>query len=311
MLLLGSTPRLHWPNVRQHLSHAVLVDTFVMLTTRHSMMLLLAACALLASPPSTAQVDVTITGDVATAVITLEDDDETYEATLRLFFQQPQNLSAACLGISADVLDAVEIGLIDARLPDPAGQEIDQDFPVRVTVEPPLGCGLSFVNEVRIELTTPNLSHQAFSPYRLMKGPINAPFADITSTIEAGSIRARGSGGRFSELLLVSDLSQDFSLDAGALLDDLANELDDPDIAATARSTLEAQLAVVESAFRSGQFSAAREALVQFDGDLRGFSGNGVANAYVANLGSSSEVGELLAISGALAFQLARLDGVP
>jgi hypothetical protein len=180
-----------------------------------------------------------------------------------------------------------------------------------VTVEPPLGCGLSFANEVQIELTTADLEHQDFSPYRLMKGPIGGPFANITSAIEAGSIRARGRGGQFSELVIVADLSQDFGLDSTELLSDLADELDDPDIALTARSALEAQLAVVDSAFRSGQIGAARQALVEFEFDLRGFSGAGVPNAYAPDVGLSSEIGELLALSGALGFQLARLDGVP
>jgi hypothetical protein len=273
--------------------------------------LMLLAPLLLAAGVAQAAVVVTINGDVATAEISIDEDDETYSATLRLSFEQPQNLTEACLGITADFLDPTEIAAIDARLPDPLGQEIDTDFPIRVTVEPPLGCGLSFANEVQIELTTADLEHQDFSPYRLMKGPIGGPFANITSAIEAGSIRARGRGGQFSELVIVADLSQDFGLDSTELLSDLADELDDPDIALTARSALEAQLAVVDSAFRSGQIGAARQALVEFEFDLRGFSGAGVPNAYAPDVGLSSEIGELLALSGALGFQLARLDGVP
>ncbi len=273
--------------------------------------ILLLASLPLAVAPAQAAVVVTIVGDVATAAITIEEGVESYSATLRLSFEQPQNLTEACLGIAADFLDATEIAAIDARLPDPLGLEIDTDFPIRVSVEPPPGCGLSFINEVQIELTTADLDYEDFSPYRLMKGPIAGPFADITAAVEPGSIRARGRGGTFSEFVIVADLSQDFALDSTQLLAALANELDDPDIALTARVALEAQLAIVDSAFRSGQIGAARQALVAFEFDLRGFSGAGVPNAYVPEVGLGSEVGELLALSGALGFQLARLDGVP
>jgi len=258
-----------------------------------------------------ADVVVTIVGDVATAAITVDGGGETYTATLRLKFQQPQNLTATCLGIAAEFLDAAAIAAIDARLPDPIGQQIDEDFPILVTVEPPLGCGLSFVNEVQFDLTTANLVYADFSPYRIMKGPIAGPFADVTAAVEAGSIRARGRGGAFSQFVIVEDLSQDFLIDSSELISDLADELDDPGIALTARTTLEAELAVIESAFRSGQISAARQALLGFESDLRAFAGVGVPNGYAPDLGLTSEIGELLALSGALGFQLARLDGVP
>ncbi len=269
-----------------------------------------AAVALFADA-ARADVVVTIIGDVATAAISVEGDDETYTASLRLEFQQPQNLSAACLGITANFLDAAAIAVIDARLPDPIGQQIDEDFPVLVRVEPPPGCGLSFVNEVQFELITADLVYADFSPYRIMKGPVAGPFANVTAAIDAGSIRARGRGGAFSEFVIVEDLNQNFSLDSSELLADLANELDDPDIALTARTALEAEVAVVESAFRSGQIAAARQALLGFESDLRAFAGVGVPNGYAPDVGLTSEIGELLGVSGALAFQLARLDGVP
>ncbi len=256
-------------------------------------------------------INVTIVGDVATAAIEVDDGVDSYSATLRLSFQQPQNLTAACLGIDAELLDAGAIAALDARLPDPAGQQIDPDFPVRIVVEPPPGCGLSFVNEVSFELHTTELNYTPFSPYRLVKAPIGGAFADITAAVESGSIRARGSGGAFSEFAMVQDLSQDHALDAEGLFDELSNELDDPDIALTARSTLEADLAVARGAFDSNQIADARTALAGFESDLRALAGVGVDNDYDAGTALPSEVGELLGISGALGFRLGRLDGVP
>lgn len=261
---------------------------------------------------ASAQVTVNISGNVVLAEISLPAGaPDPVEATLRLEFQQPQNLTVACLGISADLLDAATIAMLDARFPDPAGLEIDPDFALRVTVEPPPGCGLTFVNEVQFELTTVELVYGAFSPYRLLKAPLGGPFADVTAAIEEGSIRARGSGGTFSEFVIAEDLSQDYLPSAELLFSRLANEIDDPDIALSARTTLESELRVAEAAFRAGQFAASKQAVLQLDAELRAFSGMGVGNVFQAAGALPSEAGELLGLSGALAFQLSRLEGLP
>ena len=65
-----------------------------------------ASLALLRLGDAAATVVVTITGRKATADITLPGPGaSTYTADLELEFDNPQNLTAACLGISADVLD--------------------------------------------------------------------------------------------------------------------------------------------------------------------------------------------------------------
>ncbi len=272
---------------------------------------LLLALLLLGSGAAQAQVSVVITGDVAVATINLSSGGENYSATLRLQFDQPQNLTEACLGISAEVLGPSAIAAIDARFPDPARLEIDTDFPLRIEVEPPPGCGLAFVNDVVIELTTADLDYAAFSPYRLMKAPIGGAFADITAAVEEGSIRARGRGGSFSEFVIAEDLVQAHGSDAALLLDRLADQLDDPDIALSVRTSLETELSLVASAFDSGQLGTARQRLVDFDTELRGFAGAGLPNGFLAGNPIVNEAGELLGISGALGFALARLDGAP
>ena len=60
-----------------------------------------------ASMSASAQVTVQIVGDTAQAQIDLDDGlGNSIEATFTLAFEAPQNLTVACLGLSADVLDA-------------------------------------------------------------------------------------------------------------------------------------------------------------------------------------------------------------
>lgn len=273
-----------------------------------------ALCAALAAAcaPAAAQVTVQIVGDTAVAQIDLDDGfGNSIEATFTLAFEQPQNLTVACLGLTADVLDASEIAALDARLPDPAGQAIDPAFPLRVTVEPPPACGLAFVNDVAITFETDELTYTAFSPYRLMKAPVGGAFADITGAIESGSVRARGRGGGFSEFVLAQDLSQDYAPEVEALLDVIEDEIDDDDIALTARTALDAELASVAAAYDDGDFADAVAAVERFDDTLRGFAGEAVPNVFDAGAPGGDDLGEIAALAAALRFRLARLAGTP
>ena len=259
-----------------------------------------------------AQVTLSIVGDTAEAQIELEDAlGESYEATFRLVFENPQNLTEACLGLSADLLDAAGIAAVDARLPDPAGQTIDPSFPMRITVEPPPSCGLTFVNDVTIELITDDLTYAPFSPYRLMKAPVGGNFADITGAIEAGSVRARGRGGGFSEFVLAQDLSQDYAPEAENLFDEIEDELDDPEIALSAQTALGAALALAQASYAEDDFSGAIDAIDAFDADLRGFAGEAVPNVFDAEAPDGDDLGEIAALAAALRFRLARLAGQP
>lgn len=264
------------------------------------------------SPVLDAAVVVSIAGDVATAEISLDDGlGETYLATMILTFQQPQNLTEACLGISAQLLDAAGILQTESRFPGASAFAIDTDFPMRVLVEPPVACGLGFSNDVVIELTTPELDFVAQSPYRLLKAPVGSGFADITEALESGSVRARGRGGTFSEFVIAEDLLQNYALDAEFLFGRLEDEIADPDISFSARATLQLDLAVAEAAYREGQFGSARDALDTLESDLRAFAGTSVPNRWRSAQDLLDEVGELLGLARALRFELARLDGLP
>ena len=171
---------------------------------------LLCALALCAAPCARATVVTTIDGNRATSEIVVENaSQQQFTATLVLEFDDVDNLTVACLGITADALEAGDIAAIQARFPNPASQSIDPLFPVRVVVEPPVPCGLNFRNDVQVELHTEALTFVSGSPYRLFKAPLGGPFADLTAEVLPGSVRTRSRTGAISEFVIALDCSPD------------------------------------------------------------------------------------------------------
>lgn len=252
-----------------------------------------------------------VDGRKAKAEITLVDGANTYSADFELEFHNPQNLTVACVGIDADVLDAVEIADIESRLPDPANQSIDPAFPVRVTVEPPIACGLSFEDEVHVEFDTPDLVFAPFSPYRLMKAPLGGDFHDITASVIAGSVRSRGSGGSFSEFVMIADSLQDHAVDADAAYDALEARLDDPAIALTAQLTLQTDVALSRAAYDADNHAQAIALLDDLDLHCATLGGPALPNVWRSARDLVNAEAEIVTLGRNIKFALGRLAGSP
>ena len=222
-----------------------------------------------------------------------------------------QNLTVPCVGFSVDVLDAGEIANIDSRLPDPANQAIDPALPLRVTIEPPVGCGLAFKDDYDAEFDATNLTWVAQSPYRLMKAPIGDSFVDITAEVTPGSVRSRGCSGTFSEFVMVVDSVQDYANEAIAAYADLGLALNDNALGPTARSTLKSDHGVSQAAFVAGNYA---EAIARLD-DLKAhcgvLGGPALPNAWRSARDLVNLEGELVSKTGHVRFLLGRLNGDP
>jgi hypothetical protein len=234
-----------------------------------------------------------------------------YNADFELEFHNPINLTVECVGISADVLDATEIADIESRLPDPGNQIIDPDFPVRVTVEPPALCGLEFEDEVHIDFDTPELVHVAFSPYRLMKAPVGGEFHDLTAAVEAGSVRSRGSGGAFSEFVMVKDLDQDYASEANLAFVALQNRLAAQVLGPTAKATLGTDASISRAAFQAGDFTQAIARLTDLTDHCATLGGAALPNRWRSARDLSNAEGEIVGQTNHLKFLLGRLNGIP
>lgn len=234
-----------------------------------------------------------------------------YAASFELEFHNPQNLTVECVGISADVLDAAEIVDIEGRLPDPGNQIIDPGFPLRVTVEPPAGCGLQFEDEVHIEFDTPELVYAAFSPYRLMKAPIGGAFHDLTAAVDAGSVRSRGSGGAFSEFVMVNDLDQDYASEANQAFAALEARLADQAIGPTAKTALTADAGISRAAFQAADYTQAIARLTELTDHCGTLGGAALPNLWRSARDLSNVEGEIVGRADHLKFLLGRLNGIP
>ena len=272
--------------------------------------LLLADLAALAGEPPL--VVTIVDGRKAKAEINLpRPGSGSYRASFELEFHNPVNLSVACVGISTDVLDASEIADIESRLPDPGNQNIDPAFPVRVTVEPPNACGLEFEDEVHIDFDTPELVYAGFSPYRMMKAPIGGAFHDLTALVEAGSVRVRGSGGTFSEFVMVKDLNQDYASEAGAAFAVLETRLLDQAIGPTAKATLETDASVSRAAFLAGDYTQAVARLTDLTDHCGTLGGAALPNRWRSARDLANAEGEIVGMTDNLKFLLGRLNGIP
>ncbi len=275
-----------------------------------SVMLLFAAAAAHAGEPPL--VVTIVDGRKAKAEINLpRPGSGSYRASFELEFHNPVNLSVACVGVSTDLLDASEIADIESRLPDPGNQIIDPAFPVRVTVEPPNACGLEFEDEVHIELDTPELVYAPFSPYRLMKAPIGGAFHDLTALVEAGSVRSRGSGGAFSEFVMVKDLDQDYGNEATMAFAALETRLLDQAIGPTAKATLESDAGISRAAFQAGDYTQAIARLTDLTDHCGTLGGAALPNRWRSARDLGNAEGEIVGLTDNLKFLLGRLNGIP
>ena len=135
-----------------------------------------------------------IDGRKAKADITLPNPGGgNYTAEFELEFEVAnlQNLTVACIGISADVLDATEIADIEEPACRTRGRPSILHFRCasRSSLRRDAGCRSTTITTSRYE--TDDLVYAPFSPYRLVKAPIGGQFQYVTGSVtQAACVRA-------------------------------------------------------------------------------------------------------------------------
>lgn len=153
------------------------------------------------SVASAQTVDLTIDGNEAHADIELLG---TVSAELTIRFEEVVGLSEQSLGLSVSQIDPLSLNLL-GRLPDTTDLSIPSGFPLMISIDPPASGGLSFEGMAEVEIYTTALHYTPNTPLRLFKSTNGAPFRDITAQTSAGSYRARGNGGQWSDFLILAD----------------------------------------------------------------------------------------------------------
>ena len=256
-----------------------------------------------------------VDGRTAKADITLiNPNGGHYTAEFELEFEAQglQNLTAQCLGITADVLDAAEIADIEQhRLPHGDHQIIDPAFPVRVTVEPPAACGLTFQNHYDVTFETGDLVYTPSGPYRLMKAPLGGMFHYVTGSVTQGSVRSRGRTGAFSEFIIISDFAPTYTADCQDEYATLQNRIDAAQISPTARQALNVDLAISRAAYEARNYPDAIQRLATFDQHCVEYGGAALPNVWRSQRDLDNVEGDLVGNTDSLRFMMGRLSGQP
>ncbi len=164
-----------------------------------------AALAVFSSLPAAAQLNLNLSG--LTASVSGSSVNITLSlpgvlgTTLSLSFEDVTGLTVGNLGLSGRLINPFDPAIL-ARLPSgtiPA-------LPVMLRIEPPVNGGLAFNGVWNLDLHTYSLLYSLGCPFRIYSAPLGGSFNDITTTMGAGSYRARGTSGGFSEFLIVADL---------------------------------------------------------------------------------------------------------
>jgi hypothetical protein len=244
-------------------------------------------------------VTTTVSGNVATVQVGTSAQPL---AELTLVFDDASGLSASSLGVGARLVDVTDATLL-ARLPVNLLQ-LDNAFPLLITIEPPATGGLAFHRTVRVEAHTHALAYTPGSSYRLFKAPLNGSFRDITDEVAPGSVRARGTTGGFSQFLVLTDLREtDAVITAKTAW--LRNRVDG--LPASEQPAFHALLDGFQSALATGAYADAIAALDAFRARAADRAGTALADVWRATHDTDNQAGELISGAATLKFSVAYL----
>jgi hypothetical protein len=204
-------------------------------------------------------------------------------ADLTLSFEQVTNLTPTALAASARLVDPRDPALA-ARLPPGGLITIPEAFPVLLRISPTRSSTLAFGGLVHVSLHTPNLHLDPDTPLALFRAPDGGRFQDIAAWEASGSYRVCGSGGSFSEFLIVVDrrpprspaLTKLDALDGSVAA--YADSMTPPVVA-----VLRQLLAEIRSLNDAGSLVAAEDKARELDRYVRAHSGREIPNVWRAN----------------------------
>jgi hypothetical protein len=258
--------------------------------------LTLALCSL----PGNAETLVpTISGNELTARIELPGG---LTADLTLTFENAVGLNPGALVLSASPIIPADLSLL-SRLG--AGVSIPVGFPVVVRIDPSASSALSFEGVYKLSIYTHNLTLGANSPLRLYRAPNGGAFGDMTGSLQAGSVRAGGSGPGFSEFLIAVDTRMIDSV-ISAKFDAVQNHLSAnwSSILPTVAADLQQRLNQARAAYASGALAAAIDGVSGFADEVKKQSGSAIPNVWRANGGPVNAAGLLRSAADTLKFSL-------
>ncbi len=241
----------------------------------------------------------TISGNELTARIELAGG---VAADLTITFESVVGLNPSALAFTATLVDPKDLTLM-SRLP--SGVSLPAGFPVVVKIEPPASSALAFEGVYKLSLYTHNLTLGANSPLRLYRAPGGGSFQDMTGYLQAGSVRAGGSGPGFSEFLITADTRPVDSVIVGKF-DAVQGQLsaNSSAIAPAVAADLQQRLNQARANYNTGLLAAAIDGLGGFADEVKKQSGAAIPNVWRANGGPVNVAGLLRSSADTLKYSL-------
>jgi hypothetical protein len=229
-------------------------------------------------------------------------------ADLRIEFEDVTGLEPGALGLSARLLNPLELLLVLTRLPDAVLTTIPLELPLLITANP--GPGFEMRGVAQVSLHTELLPYALGTPLRLFGAPINGAFDDVTAWTDAGSYRAGGPRPVLMQQYVVgADLRQDETV-AESKLDvlDLILAQRAGVIDPTVLGDLTARAAAVRGTFEGGDHDGAIAELDDFAAAVVAESGEGIPDIWRRTGNAANAAGELRSQAATLRYTLVRLD---
>lgn len=224
-------------------------------------------------------IPLTISGNEAKGLISLPGG---IGADLTLTFEDVVGLNPSALDVSARLVSPLDFAL-RARIPT-LGTSIPLAFPVLLRIEPSSQSALSFEGVYAIGLHTHNLHLNIQLPFSLFKAQVGEDFEDITSFVGMGSYRAGGSGGGFSEFLILLDLRAIDPVIVGKFADVEETLADHAgDISPAAIVDLQTRLAQARTYYTLGLTVAAISEMSGFSEKVQAYSGEDIPDVWRAH----------------------------
>lgn len=223
-------------------------------------------------------------------------------AEIELEFDQAVGLTTSSIGISAALVNPINTSLL-SRLTGGTSISIPTGFPVLLTIEPPSSGALSFSGTYTLELHTTDLSYAA--DLRLFSGPVGGTLQDVTTTMGAGSYRARTRKGTFSDFLIVIDQRSPATV-SGIKLTRIEDFLEDnsSEIDSTVYDTLEDLLADVRDHYDDEDYLDAITDLESFIEEVEDNSGADIPDVWRSARDLDNIAGDLIGYAQTLRFSL-------
>jgi len=225
----------------------------------------------------------------------------TFQADLRIIFENVSGLNPNALTITATQINPLDLV---SRLGDPTAISVPGQFPVVLTITPTAGSTLSFTGVVTIDISTSNLT---FTPVlRLFSSPNGGALDDITNFSGVGSYRVHGTGGGFSDFVIVADVRNTETViqtKFAKLQDTLNNNASL--ISPVTMQNLQAKYNSAFLAYQSGSKDQAASNLNAMIDAINAAAGTAIPNVYRANDPATKNVaGELRKVAATLIFSL-------